>query len=326
MDCQSTQRLHVSGASPLSTVGHAAHEARHVIEGLQLLDCEFHLRQQIPATVDERETLMAHCTARGMRFYYVEVGEGPPVVLLHPAPLDHHVWLYTLLPLSAHFRVLALDQRCFGRSAKPERPFTIADYGEDLGAVLDALKITAAHILGISLGGIAAQLLALRQPSRVRKMVLIATTAHTTTVQFVHERLERLRSEDFDSWYRFVAGTLFSRAFQATELGRYIVDDFIRRGRQLNRTSMMRFYEALQQFDIAAELPRITAPTLVVAGGQDVTFDLSRRIAEAIPGAAFAPIERSGRNVPLEVPAEFNRLVLDFLMDTPAPTTGHRPA
>jgi len=265
---------------------------------------------------------MAYCTARGLRFYYLDVGEGTPVVLLHPAPLDHQVWLYTLLPLSEHFRVLAVDQRCFGRSSKPEHPFTIPDYGEDLGAFLDALEISAAHILGISLGGIAAQLLALRQPSRVQKIVLIATTAHTTTVQFVHERLERLRSEDFDSWYRFVAGTLFSRTFQATELGRYLMGDFVRRARQLNRASMMRFYEALQHFDITDELPRITAPTLVVAGGQDVTFEFSRRIAEAIPGAAFAPIERSGRNVPLEAPADFNRLVIEFLMDAPRASTG----
>ena len=256
---------------------------------------------------------MAYCTARGMRFYYVEAGEGPPVVLLHPAPLDHLIWLYTLLPLSEHFRVLAVDQRAFGRSAKPEQPFTIPDYGEDLRAILEALKIPAAHILGISLGGIAAQLLALRDPSRVRKIVLIATTAHTTTLKFVQERLARLRSEEFGTWYRFVAGTLFSPAFQATELGRYLVDDFVRRSPQLNRTSMIRFYEALQRFDITDELPGIAAPTLVVAGGQDVTLEPSRHIAEAIPGARFATIERSGRSVPLEAPEEFNRLVLEFL-------------
>ena len=64
-----------------------------------------------------------------------------------------------------------------------------------------------------------------------------------------------------------------------------------------------------------------------MAGGQDVTFELSRRIAEAIPGAAFAAIEHSGRSVPLEAPAEFNRLVLEVLTAAPrASTAGPRPA
>jgi pimeloyl-ACP methyl ester carboxylesterase len=136
---------------------------------------------------------MAYCAARGLRFDYVDVGEGPPVVLLHPAPLDHHVWLYTMLPLSEHFRVLAVDQRCFGRSSKPEHSFAIPDYGESRGVPRRAGDFRRAHPRHLA-GGIAAQLLAPRHPSRVQKIVLIATTAHTTTVPFVHERLGRLRA------------------------------------------------------------------------------------------------------------------------------------
>src|SRR5262249_14121068 len=134
---------------------------------------------------------MAYCTARGMRFYYVEAGEGTPLVLLHPAPLDLAVWMYQLLPLSEHFRVIALDQRCFGRSEKPHRPFVLAEFGEDLEGVLDALGIASAHLVGMSLGGIAMQLLALRRPSRAQKLVLVGTTAVTSTAAFVKERLRR---------------------------------------------------------------------------------------------------------------------------------------
>ncbi len=258
---------------------------------------------------------MAYCTCRGLRLYYVDVGEGSPVVLLHPAPLDHTIWLYQIPLLSDHLRVLALDQRCFGRSEKPEHVFDIAEFGADLEAFLDVLGIPSAHIVGMSLGGIAAQLLALNHHSRVKKMVLVGTTAITTTAAFVKERLERFRSQDFAACYQSVVESLFGQSFRGTALGRYLVGTFVERGGHLNRASVLRFYEALQHLDITDAIHEIRTPTLVVAGTDDVTYNLSRRVAEGIPGAKFVPMEGYGRSVPLEAPQQFTPLVSDFLLN-----------
>jgi len=145
--------------------------------------------------------------------------------------------------------------------------------------------------------------------------VLVGTTAVTSTAAFVKERLQRFQSEEFLACYASIAATLFSAAFRETPLGRYLVGTFVERARQLDRTAMLRFYEALQDFDIRDQIAAIPHDTLVVAGNEDVTFALSQDVASRIPHAQFVPMYGYGRAVSLEAPEVFTRTVRDFLLD-----------
>jgi pimeloyl-ACP methyl ester carboxylesterase len=103
-------------------------------------------------------------------------GPAAPVVLLHPFPFDRRYWAATAAALAPAYRVLSVDARGFGE-APASGPFAIADLADDLAALLDALGIAAATLVGLSMGGYAALAFARRHPARLAALVLADTRA-----------------------------------------------------------------------------------------------------------------------------------------------------
>lgn len=256
---------------------------------------------------------MSFVEVMGNRFHYTEAGSGETVLLLHPSPLDHAVWFNQMLALSSDYRVIALDQRCFGLSVKTTTPFDISTYGEDIDHFLEALGIDRAHVIGISLGGIAAQFFAVTHRARLGKMVLVSTTSSLVGVDIAAKRLKGFAEEGLTSYHARAVRSLFSEAYAASAHGEYLVALLVKRVKYLDLPSLVTFYNALAALDIGPAVGGIDAPTLVVAGTEDFTFDLSRQVSETIPGSQFVSAEGCGRLVPVEAPGKFNELVLSFL-------------
>src|SRR5437016_7009896 len=97
--------------------------------------------------------------ANGLDIYYETAGSGPPLVLVHALPYDHNLWLYQVERFSSRFRTVAMDLRGWGRSAKPRTPFSLADMGDDILAVL-----AGAVVMGCSIGSKIALMLACDHP------------------------------------------------------------------------------------------------------------------------------------------------------------------
>ena len=106
----------------------------------------------------------------GGRLYYREAGEDPPVILLHGGYLDHRMWDGQVQTLARDHRVVRYDIRSHGRSSAEEVPFSDV---EDLGALMDALAIPRATLVGLSMGGFIAADFALARPERVVSLVLV---------------------------------------------------------------------------------------------------------------------------------------------------------
>ena len=218
-----------------------------------------------------------------------ETGSGEPLVLLHGNGEDGTYFAHQIAHFSQRFRVLALDTRGHGKSPRGEAPFTIRQFARDLLAFLDARGIERAHLLGFSDGGNIALVFALAHPERVGKLVLNGANLNTRGVK----RSVQVPIELGYRMARLFAGLSAKARTNAEMLGLMVNDPNV----------------------APEELAALTAPTLVIAGENDmIREDHTRLIAERIPNArlAFVPGDHF---VAAKNPAAFNREVERFLLE-----------
>ena len=247
------------------------------------------------------------------RYVHDSEGAGPWVTFIHPLGGDLSTWDQ----LAGYFRhshtVLRYDIRGHGHSAPSPLPFTVADLADDLGRLLDQLGAEKTHLVGLSLGGMVAQEFALRQPERVATLVLADTTSGFNAAD-ARARRERGGQARRDGMASMVDATL-ERWF--TEPYRKAHPEVMEQVGDVLRATSGEAYaaasEALAGFDSSSRLARMRVPTLVVAGEEDSSMpaDAGKRIAAAIPGAQWQPIEGS-HLAPIEHPARFAALVETF--------------
>lgn len=222
--------------------------------------------------------------------------------------------------LSAHFRVLALDSRGHGRSDRPAQ-YTLTDHIQDVLGVLDALKLDRVNLLGSSMGSYIAQGVAIAAPERVRKLVLIVPKASgktSSTARFLAEHADEIKDMTPEQVQAFVAAHIFAPTTPEHVRQRLVEVSQAQMAAGLAQTPEQNWAanQALEGFDFRADLPHVTAPTLVISGRYDPlnTVADGQELATLIPGARFEVLERSGHVATLEQPAELLALVEDFLM------------
>ncbi len=245
----------------------------------------------------------------------LDVGVGRPVVLLHGLGSCGDDWLFQTPVFARHYRVIAPDFRGHGHSADSAGPITIQRLAQDVAGLMAALDISAAHVVGLSLGGLVAQQLALDYPDKVDRIVLTNTFAHLWPTN-VRETLILGRRAivslllPIHTTARVVATDLFPKPDQA-ELRKAIIE---RVGGNDIR-SYRKFIRAIRSFDLRRQLPNIHAPTLVITGERDniVPRGCQLQLVHSIPQAKWQLIQDSGHATPIDQADEFNQVVLEFL-------------
>ncbi len=262
---------------------------------------------------------MPHINAPGFRMYYETHGSGFPLLLINGLGSDHLEWLFQVPAFAPHFTVVVFDNRGTGKSDVPPGPYTTAQMADDAAALLDTLKIARAHVLGVSLGGMIAQEVALRHPDRVDGLVLGCTgPGGTLSIRPTPEAMAAFVNADGgnpESNLRRMIPFLYTEGC-LKERPREI-DDFIRR-RLENPTPPEGYVAQLAaavSHDASGRLERIRARTLVITGDADrlVHPENSRRIAERIPGATLVVVPGAPHRLFAETADVFNREVLSFL-------------
>ena len=260
--------------------------------------------------------------ANGQLLYYEIDGEGPPLVLVMGIGYDATLWSLAQVPaLSRHFRVITFDNRDVGRSSKASAAYTIADMADDVAGLMDALDVGRAHLLGLSMGGMIAQQLALRHAGRLDRLVLTSCGAAPGRVAFDPIRTFDWVKANDESGQEFAAQQftwLFSTAFlRHREAVQQTLALLSSNPNPVGPEAYHRQAQAYLQYDALDRLGDIKAPTLVVAGEQDLLTPpwVCREVASKIPGARFEVIKGDGAShlVPIERPDDFNQLVVRFL-------------
>lgn len=240
--------------------------------------------------------------------------DAPVVVLSNSLGASLEMWAPQVPSLAASYRVLRYDQRGHGESPVPAEPFDIPDLGRDVLDLLDRHEIEHAHFCGLSLGGMTGIWLGANAPERIDRLVLLCTTAWFGTPDVYTERSATVRAEGTEA----VAGGGVERWF--TEGFREREPATVERYRAMIASQSDEGYarccEALARLDLRDELPRIAAPTLVIAGAQDPSTPPdphAQLLAERIPGARLEVLDPAAHLANVERASEVTGLVLEHL-------------
>ena len=245
--------------------------------------------------------------------YQVE-GEGDPLVMIMGFAGGRSGWMRQIRFFRKYYRVITFDNRGAGKSDRPPGPYSTRIMADDTVKLMDLLGIGQAHIMGLSMGGMIAQELAINYPNRVMKLVLASTYAcqdetsgdtaqQARFLQLTPEkRVGAMVSLAFNRpFYRFVIGLL---AGIATRFTKAPVD-----------AGTEGQSEACRKHNTLERLSSITAPTLVIVGTRDRLIKpvSSRVIADRIPNAKLVEVEGGSHYLSFEMNNVFNREVLSFL-------------
>jgi pimeloyl-ACP methyl ester carboxylesterase len=255
--------------------------------------------------------------ANGLEMYVDQVGEGPDVLLIGGLGDTVESWQFQLDGLADRYRVTAFDNRGAGRTRMPADPISVEAMADDAAGMLRVLDIGPAHVAGFSGGSIISQELALRHPELVRSLVLQSTWPVMDTylrawARAVHRLLEtapseRVFLEDFFLWI------YTARAHNDGTVDAFI-DEVLAFPHKQADEDVHAFLDAFVNHDTRDRLPEILAPTLVLAGGADMTSrpELCRAVADLIPGARFEVLAGEAHQPFQEVPDEWNAIVDAF--------------
>ncbi|HXG53076.1 MAG TPA: alpha/beta hydrolase [candidate division Zixibacteria bacterium] len=256
---------------------------------------------------------MPYSRSGGLKIYYETAGEGFPFVMVHANPFDHNLWMYQIARFSTYFRVIAPDLRGYGRSDKPESPFTLADMAGDVLAVCREENVREAILAGASVGSGIAILLGLDHPEIFKALILVGGSSAGGSG--IDERVRGYTETGIERYHRRHLRELVAPGFPETRLGGYLLDSFAERGPRLPGAAIAQIFRARAGADMTARLSSMTVPTLVVNGEHDNSLAAGKRTAALIPGAVHRVLPGTGHACCIEDPAGFDALVIEFLRD-----------
>jgi 3-oxoadipate enol-lactonase len=253
----------------------------------------------------------------GIELHYELSGSGPPIVLTHSFLCDGSMFREQVVALSRSHRLINIDMRGHGRSGPSESPFTIYDLADDVLAVLDAEGVASAVWMGLSIGGFLSMRAALRNPERVRALVLLDTDAGPESA-WKKVKYTALKWGVQTLGPRYIVPSLLPIFLGATTLRQRpaIRDEYERIFMAMRVRSISRGIDAIvARDDLLKRLHEIKVPTLVIVGEEDQPLPVwkSRRIAAAIPGAELVVIPQAGHLASIENPAPVTAAVTRFL-------------
>jgi 3-oxoadipate enol-lactonase len=254
---------------------------------------------------------MSFVRANGGVVHYRDEGASgaPAVVLINGLGCDLRIWDDVAALLARDFRVLRSDTRGHGLSeAGPDR-YDMADYARDLGALMDALRVSRATVVGLSMGGLIAQELLRERPGLVAGLVLSDTAAKVGDDASWDARIAAIEAGGIEAIADGVLTRWFTPDFRTNR-----ADELAGWRAMLVRTPQQGYLAAcgaVKRADLRPYAPSIAVPTLCLVGDQDGSTppDLVRETAAMIPGAGFEIVAGAGHIPGIEKPEETARLL-----------------
>ncbi len=270
-------------------------------------------------------------TVAGKPMNVIDMGEGPAIVFVHGLSGSWPNWLEQLPEFATEHRVIAMDLPGFGHSPMPDERITISAYARMLDGLLEALGVSAASVVGNSMGGFVSAELAIAFPQRVERLVLISAAGISTYRHRDVERIEPYLRRVAPMVAAYTGWTAARSDWMARRPGlRNLTLGLVTRhpsrlpaalaAEQLRGAGKPGFMQALRaniDYPVRERLPEIACPTLIVWGDEDKVIPVGDAsvFEELIPNARKVIFEGTGHMAMLERPTAFNELLSEFIAE-----------
>src|SRR3954451_11461079 len=270
---------------------------------------------------------MPHADVNGLDIHYEVHGEGDPLVCVHGLGCDRRAWVMQVQPFAERYQAIFFDNRDVGQSSLAPHDYSTADMADDVLALADHLQLETFHLLGISLGGMVSQKVALKAPRRVRSLTLAVTHGGVQKAGRVRGHLlgsyaRHLPAEDQVDNLLYLCYT--EAFFENDELYEFMRNALLENPYPQAPEGFARQAAAGAHHDVRDRLHELTMPVHVIGAERDLMIPVwkSRELAALIPGAKLSIVEEQGHGVMWEATERFNSAVTEFLAATPLEAIG----
>lgn len=253
--------------------------------------------------------------ANGISLSYELAGpeSAPVVVFSNSLGTTLEMWDAQAHALAGRYRVLRYNTRGHGQSQVIDQPATIETLTDDLAGLLDGLGIGRAHIVGLSIGGMTAQMMGIRHPDKVLSLSLLATSPHMPTRESWEERAAKVRAEGLDWLADGTMGRWFTAGFHAAH-----PQEVARQWAQFVATDRVGYAiccGAIAVMDLRPSLAAIKAPTLIIAGSEDPAAPPAHaeEIRSRVADAELLVLPHAAHLLAVEQPERVGAVLADFL-------------
>ena len=260
---------------------------------------------------------MNRITSGDTEICYEVIGEGPPVVLLHPFHADHELWRPAAQALVAHYRVILPDLRGHGESGVGEGPATMAKHTLDVARVLDAEDVGRAPFVGVSIGGYVLFEFWRRLRGRVAALGLCNTKAQADTLEGRVGRLQaasNVMEHGVEPFFESMVPKLMGETTRKTRPD--LVEGALRMMRKMSPEDVAMVQRGMaERPDSMPTLKTINVPTLILTGDEDTLTGVpeAELMRQNIPGSQIKVIAKAGHYSPWEQPEEVGKILPQFL-------------
>jgi len=256
----------------------------------------------------------------GATHYAVE-GSGAPVLLIHGVGARLDTCDDVAAVLAGMFKVVRYDLRGHGKSSKVPGPYSLDLFADDAVALLDHLGIVRAHVAGHSLGGMIAITLAARHPQRVDRLAVLSAAAGRTEEERsrVMERIALIADGIPGDHFKNSLSRWFTDEFRAANPE--LMEEYAARNRENDSACYAAAYTVLATGEVAPDLPRVKAPTLVVTGENDLGSNprMAGFIHAGIAGSELRILPRLRHSILIEAPLAVASQLEHFFQGRPVP-------
>jgi len=260
---------------------------------------------------------MTHITSGDAEIAYKSLGSGPPVILLHPFPAHHELWLPAAQTLLSCYRVILPDLRGHGDSGVGEGPASMAKHAADVARILDHAEVGRAAFVGVSIGGYVLFEFWRRYRSRVAALALCNTKAQADTPEGKTGRLQAaadVMGRGTEPFFESMVPKLMGKTTRDTRPD--LVEGALRMMRKMSPEDVAQVQRGMaERPDSVPTLKTINVRTLLVTGDEDVLTGPpeAELMHQNIPASQLKIVPRAGHYSPWEQPEEVGKLLRQFL-------------